>query len=167
MKIVTDEGIKKLEKLIDGKLISTDKLNKNLKFWFETPDKQKNAHYEFKKAGLKYSVDQNISTIVHEELPRILSKEDFTEERIWLGAGGKIFLCREMEHGHLSNCIGYLEILIVLGKIDDEKSENYIAALQESVVPELEERFGGVALDYVPHYDWEIKQFEEYLRVKK
>jgi len=48
MKIITDEGLKTIETQFNTKLVSSDKLNKTLKFWFETPEEQKEFHYKLK-----------------------------------------------------------------------------------------------------------------------
>ena len=166
MKIITDNGIKLIEKDSNCKLVSSDKLNKTLKFWFEDSVKQKEFHYLLKTSGVKYSSDANITMVNHEELERLLIKEMFTEERVWFGAGGKIYLCKDCDQQHISNSIHYCEILVTLGKLDQNKFDDYMSKLQESMIPELEERFGGELLDYVPFYDWEKKQYEEYLKLK-
>ena len=41
------------------------------------------------------------------------------------------------------------------GKITKKNSENYLRNLNESIVPELNERFNGEVLEYIPYYEWE------------
>lgn len=165
MQIITQEGIKAIEVQFNTKLLSSDRLNKSLKFWFDDSKVQKEFHYQLKLSGVKYSSSNNITTVIHEHLPRLIDKDFFTEERIWMGAGEKIFLCKEMSKQHLSNTVHYCKILITLGKLDEDKFNHYMEKLQESVVPELQDRFEGDILDYVPFYDWEKVQYEEYLKI--
>ena len=60
-----------------------------------------------------------------------------------------------MDHQRLSNCVGLLELYLKAGKISKDQGDDYLMHLTESIVPELNERFGGEILPYKPFYDWE------------
>jgi hypothetical protein len=73
----------------------------------------------------------------------------------------KVVLCSEMDHQRLSNIIGLLEILFAKGRINEKRGNYYLSQIENNIVPELEARFGGEVLPYVPFYEWEKKLMEQ------
>ncbi len=85
--------------------------------------------------------------------------------RLWFFNKKKNFmLCSKMEHQHLSNTIHLFEMFCTLNKLSKQDSDNYLEDLKNNVLPEIDDRFKGEVLDYKPHYDWENKLLEDYLK---
>jgi len=115
---------------------------------------------------VSYTFDFTRFEIHQKELIKLFSDKLLEEGRYWY-TQNKIFKCNEMNQQHLSNCVNYLEILLTLGKISEEGIKNYMLSLEESIIPELEERFEGEILDYVPFADYDKNLYKEFLKIKK
>lgn len=101
-----------------------------------------------------YYLQHNCFTLTQEALYQLLPSKYFEEIRAWKGKD-KIFICSKMDHQRLSNCVGLLVLMLKKGIISKKNSENYLKNLHESIVPELNERFNGEILEYIPYYEWE------------
>ena len=166
MKILNKKGLRLIETKFDrGTVISND-VSAIVKISFPTlPILQKgmellkNNKIKFDVLGtsqISFEQTEAFKLFHEEEL-----KECTSEERVWRSAGGLLVYTNTMDQQRLSNCVGLLEVLLSKGKISKEDSEIYLENLKSSVMPELEERFAGVILSYVPHYEWERKLVEE------
>ena len=166
MKLITKKGIESFCKLYNAKVGQGNNLTPYLQFVFLDAEGLNKVIWKCRDKDTTYYANNGSITFEQKELSKIVPADWCTEERVWF-TKNKIYLTSKMEHSHLSNTFHYLEILLTLGKINKKDSENYIQSLQESIVPELEERFKGEILEYVPYYDYEKDMYKEYLKVKK
>lgn len=160
MKIINKQGLKKFEEKYNAKLAYGNEKSWRVRFYIEGRNSLTKLVNDMRGKRIEYGLHEGVVTLTQEDLSKILPKEYFTEKRIWFAAD-KMFLCSEMEHSHLSNCIGYLELLLKLDKITPDKAKDYMKKLEESIIPELEERFNGEILPYTPKFDWEFKLVKE------
>lgn len=165
MKIITKKGIEEFCKQYKAKLAKGNVLAPYLAFYIPSMEFLNKLIWKCRDKKLDYYIQDHIITLKQDALQKIISAEYFEEKRIWAGKD-QYFLCEKMEHQHLSNTIGYLEILLTLGKINKKGSEDYMEKLQTSIVPELEERFNGEILPYKPHYAFEEDLYKEYQKAK-
>ena len=78
------------------------------------------------------------------------------DERVWLSAKKqKATPVAELDHQRISNIVGLLELMLKKGRISKIDADNYMVAMNESIIPELNERFNGEILKYKPFYAWE------------
>jgi len=160
MKIITKEGLKFFQKKHNAKLAYGNEKTWKVRFYIENKKDLERILNEMRGKRIQYGLHENTLTLSQEDLGKILPKEYFIERRVWFGAD-KMFFCSEMEHQHLSNTMGYLELILELGKITKPKAEEYLKKIQETIIPELEERFNGEILPYKPQFDWEFKLIKE------
>jgi len=66
-----------------------------------------------------------------------------------------------MDHQRLSNTIGLLGLYLETNRISRPDADDYMKSLEESIVPELKERFDGEVLEYKPYFDWERELIKE------
>ena len=154
MKIITKEGVKEFEKTFNSKLVHGNTLTPNLTFKALNRESLDKIIWKCRDKRLSYYIQDGVISLSQEVLSKILSSKFFEEKRIW-ASKDQYSLCGEMTQQHLSNTLGYLELMLKKGRISKKNSEDYLYKLQESIVPELEERFNGEILDYIPYYEWE------------
>lgn len=160
MKIINKQGLNFFEKKYNSKLAFGNEKTYRIRFYIERGNDLNKLINDMRGKKIQYGLHENVITLTQEDLSKILPKEYFTEKRVWFAAD-KMFFCNEMKHSHLSNCIGYLELLLKLDKISEAKAKDYMKKLEESVIPEIEERFNGEILPYKPKFDWEFKLVKE------
>ncbi len=167
MNIITKKGIKEFEKIYDSKLVQGDPLKFYLTFKPLTEEAKSKIIWACRDKRVDYNLlGSEVITISQDALYQILPSSCFEDKRCWKGKD-QIFICSEMKQSHLSNILGYLEILLTLNKISKKNSEDYMEKLQESIIPELEERFNGEILPYEPYYAYEKDLYKEFLKVTK
>jgi hypothetical protein len=154
MKIITKFGIKAFEEKYHAKHAFGGIHSYRLRFYIEDAINVKRAINDMRMKHIQYELYENMVTLTQEDLSKLLPKEFFEEKRVWFG-GDKMHLCCEMQHQHLSNTVNLLEILLKKGKISQTKAQDYMKKLEESILPELQERFNGEILPYKIHYKWE------------
>jgi len=155
MQIITTQGIKEFEKTFDSKKVQGTVTNIYLTFRPKNTAALNKIIWACRDKQLEYNIlNEEVVTISQEVLTGLLPSSCFEEKRVWKGKD-QYFLCSEMDHQRLSNCVGLLDLMLKKGKINKKKSEDYLSKLYESIVPELEERFNGEILDYIPYYEWE------------
>ena len=166
MKLITKKGITQLCEKYNAKLAKGNHLTPYIELYIEDKDDANKAVWSFRNNNADYHLSGSMFTIRQEQLQKFLPESWFEEVRVWLGQD-LYYLCSKMDHQHLSNCIGYLDLLLQLNKISKEKSTDYMARLSESIIPELEERFGGELLPYKPKFEWEHRLIKELADKKK
>ena len=166
MKLITREGISEFCKKYKAKLIQGSVTTPHLQFHFPSLDDINKVIWDCRDKKINYYSNNGSITFEQKELVKLLPKECSEEKRVWAGRQ-QFYLCEKMDHQHLSNCVGYLEILLVLKRISKKDSEDYMSKLAESVVPELEERFKGEILPYKPHFPYEEELYKEYKKIAK
>ena len=165
MKIINKSGLKYFEERYKAKLAYGNEKSWQLRFYIEKGNNLNKLINDMRGHKIQYGLHENVVSLSQEDLSKFLPKEHFTDKRVWFAAD-KMFLCSDMEHQHLSNTIGYLDLLLKLDKITPDKAKDYMKKIEESIVPELVERFNGEILPYKPKFDWEFKLIKE-LEVKE
>jgi len=167
MKIITSKGIKEFEKLFNCKMTHGSTLHLNLTFKPNTEKDLNDIIWKWRGKRLFYDLlGGEFITLTQESISHFIPHDLFEEKRVWRNRE-KYTLCSEMDHQRLSNCVGLLEVMLVLNRITQDNANHYMESLANSIVPELEERFNGEVLDYVPYYEWEKEMYKEYLKVLK
>lgn len=167
MKVITKQGIDTFNKTFDTKLAQGKVDSLYLAFRASSPEAVKKIIWKCRDRRAEYDLQHETILVLHQkELKKILPEECFEDVRAWVGKDN-ITPVSKMDHQRLSNCVGYLEMLLVLNKISQKNSLDYMKKLQESVVPELDERFNGVILPYVPFYEFEKSLYQDYLKAVK
>lgn len=164
MKLFNQKGIDYIESTWGCSILS-DPLQLKVKMFFTSISELQASRKSFVPTGIHAEIEGNYLLISQFDLYNCFSeeqqKEFFSEERVWPSAKGELVPTKEMDHQRLSNCVRLLEVLLEKGKIDKESADKYIERLEDSVVPELAERFEGDVLDYQPYYEWERKLMAE------
>jgi len=164
MKIITKEGLKYFQSKYPVNKVWGDEKSFRMRFTVEKEnlDSVLNA---MREKSIDYELRSGILELTQEHLVKLIPVEYFTEKRVWFGAD-KMYFCSEMEHSHLSNIVGYLDLLMQLNRISQEKAKNYIKKLETNIIPELEERFDGEILPYKAIFDWDKKMVKELKELK-
>lgn len=156
MKLITEQGITELEQILELNCL-TDRFHLTLKFLGTSAADIQAAVKTLDSLGIK-NVSSDKTLFVKQEDLLTVYEQFFIEERIWLSQNNTIAaLTKEFDHQRLSNCIGLLDLFLKTNRIAKDNAEDYLKRLEESIVPELVERFGSEILPYKPHYDWERK----------
>lgn len=160
MKLITEKALETLEENYDC-LITGSRYDLELEFLFLT-DAQFNAgQTKLKTEGVSFSKGFSKRTLKVKQ-SSLVGKIDMSEERVWLSAKGKVATpTSEMDQQRLSNCVGLLEVYLKAGKISKPEAEDYLAKLNESILPELNERYSGDLLPYKPFFSWEKDLIKE------
>ena len=153
MKLITQEGIKQFEKLFGVKKVAGSTTSTYLSFATDKASQGKMI-WKCRDKQIEYYLQEGGITLKHEDLFKLLPSEYFKDTNVWKGKD-KFFICSEMDHQRLSNCIGLLDMMLRKGKISKKSSEDFLRNLKETIIPEIEERFNGEVLDYIPYYEWE------------
>lgn len=154
MKIITEKGLSKIEDLLNGSIVS-NVLNLDIKVFYNKEEAQKNDRLLLFNKGIIAKKTGMYLSFPQEDLQSEF-EEHFEELNVWIGGKSRVaVLASTMEHQRLSNCINLLDILLSKGEIAQSEADNYMKELNEVIVPELERRFAGELLPYVPYYQWE------------
>lgn len=165
MKLITEKGIAHVEKDL-GLNCTNDRLSLSLKFTGTEANDIKNASHKLSDHGISAIITEKYIVIKQSELEAHYN--EFVEERVWLSQRGEIAtLTKDMNHQRLSNCVGLLDLFLTTNSISKDDAADYIKHLDNSIVPELSERFGGELLPYKPHFDWEKKLVESSTKLSK
>lgn len=165
MKLITDKGLQKVEKDL-GLNCTNDRFSLILKFIGTEAADLKNAASYLNNQGISATVTDKYIAIKQSELQAFYP--EFVEERVWFSQKGTIVtLTKDMDHQRLSNCVGLLDLFLTTNSISKEDAADYIMHLNDSIVPELAERFKGELLPYKPHFDWEKKLVESTINLSK
>lgn len=160
MKILTEKGLQQIEEHLKCSSLSS-LTSKLLRLEFPSFKDALDGKRELTNMGISFRED--INNILEVKLSSIVDKFDNEDVRCWCPPNSQtFFLCSEMEHSHLSNCIHFYEILFSLGRLTENDSQNYLQSLEENIVPELSQRFNSEILPYTPKFDWELKLYEEF-----
>lgn len=160
MKLITEKAIEKLEEEFDC-LITGDRFDLELEFLYLTDQQFKDGEVKLKEAGIKITRGFTKRTFKVKQSD-LVGKVDMSEERVWLSNKNlRATLTSEMDHQRLSNCVGLLEIYLKTEKITKEQGDDYLLRLNESIIPELNERYKGELLPYKPFFPWEKEMIKE------
>jgi hypothetical protein len=160
MKIITKEGLVYFQKKYNAQKVWGDEKSFRVRFTIAEKNDLDRLINDMRGKSIDYELSRGVIGLTQEHFGRFIPKEYLTERRVWFGAD-KMFFCDQMDHQHLSNCIGYLDILLQLGRISKEKSQDYIKKLETNIAPEIDERFNGEILPYKPAFDWDKKLYNE------
>lgn len=162
MKVLTDEGVSRLEDILSCR-ITNDQTDFRMKCYYTSLIDMNAAIQVLKEKGAEFVKEGDKTLLVNQtECQKLLDvTKYFKDERVWPTTGGQLIPTSEMDHQRLSNCCGLLGLLLEKGKIDKEAADVYLARLEDSIVPELQERFGGDVLPYQPYFEWEKKLVAE------
>lgn len=161
MLIITKEGIKAFEKKFNTKKIQGNTETTHLVFKLVDETEVNKIIWACRDKKVDYFLQHNCFTLSQEALYQLLPSANFEEIRAWKSKDA-ITPCCKMDQQRLSNCVGYSEMMLVLGKMSQKNANNYMEKLAESIIPELEERFNGEVLDYIPYYEFEKSLYKEY-----
>lgn len=153
MKIITKEGVQYFQNKYAVHKIWGDERTFRMRFSIE----KRNLNYildVMREKSIDYELKYNFLELTQEHLAKLLPEKYFVEKRVWFGTQ-KMYFCSEMEHAHLSNIIGVFDLMLRKGKISKLKAIDFLKKVEANIIPELEERFDGVILDYKPYYEWE------------
>lgn len=156
MKVITEKGIQQLENELNA-MVTNDNTDFKLKLLFTSLLDLKTTVELFVAKEIEFVKENKYLIVSQVELLKLVDKKFFTDERVWPTTGGQLIPTKDMDHQRLSNCIGLLSLLLESGKIDKESADVYLARLEDSIVPELHDRFGGDVLPYQPYFEWEKK----------
>jgi len=167
MKIISKEGFSLLERKFKVK-ISKGYLNPIvcLHFYEKEDSLIKQFRDYLSDSDVRYSFNFYDVEVSQTELIKIFADKYLEDGRFWYSYD-KIHNCKTMDHQQLSNCVNNLDILLTLNKISSQNAEEYLKNLNESIIPELKERFGENILEYKPSGDYEKTLFNEYLKIIK
>lgn len=166
MKLITKKGIDEFCKKYKAKLSQGSPTTPHLQFHFPHIDDINKVIWDCRDNKANYHSNNGSITFEQKELVKILPETCFEDKRVWAGRQ-QFYLCEKMDHQHLSNTIGYLEVLLTLKRISKKDSEDYMSKLAESIVPELEERFKGEILPYKPYFPYEEEMYKEFKKLQK
>lgn len=158
MQLITEKGIELLESSLPHSRVSSDRYSTQIKIFFDSLIHLFEAKAICEDKDIKVKLEGKNMLVNQDDISKLIdNKEAFVEERVWGFSKNKLMPTNAMDHQHLSNCVGLLEVLITKDKISKQDADNYLIQLKESIIPELEERFNGKILPYKPYYDWERK----------
>lgn len=160
MKVITDKGISHLEDLLFA-TVTNDRLEFKIKLLYTSLIDMTEAIPLLQIKGVKFTKEGKYLLIGQPELLKLIDTKYFVDERVWPTTGGQLIPTKDMDHQRLSNCIGLLNLLLEAGKIDKESADIYLERLEDSVVPELNDRFNSELLPYQPYFEWEKKLVAE------
>lgn len=154
MKLVTERAIEKFEEDFNC-LVTSDMFDLTLNLLWLNDTDFKSGQEALTKAGIVFTKGAALRTCLVKQ-SKLEGIVEMAEQRVWLSAKGqRATLTAEMDHQRLSNAIGLLELMLKKGKLSKEQGNDYLLKLNESIVPELEERFKGELLPYCPYFGWE------------
>lgn len=154
MKIINDKGKQKLQEIFPINI----SWNKQHQFFF--PKSKLNTVKNILLGKFSYKTEGQSIVVSYPSYEKYLQVDCFDEIRGWSSKDCK-WRASEMEQQHLSNCLGYFELVVELNKISTENANNYLKALQTDILPEIQERFNGEVLPYTPFYDFEKQMVKE------
>lgn len=158
MRILSDDAIALLERELECFLVA-DKYYATLRFKLIDNDSYSKAEKFLKDNNINFHFSENTFFITQTEL---LDKFDTVDEHLWAINNKTQFVAADkLDHQRLSNMFWFLEVLLLNNTISKKDSEDYLQALKTDIAPIIQNKYGGMILDYKPFYDWEKTLYEK------